>query len=185
MQAPVAIVKTRLQPPHSEIGKLGEMMTKSVREAIFVLAFIFSFNAVAEPLVTQEEASRPNEDISGFDRGIFPGPTIILISPTAKDVHGRIIEASNIRSPFRLELAFQPHGGSKIDWNTFKVTYLKTPEVPLTSRLVPYKTTDGITVINAELPPGTHQFKVEVSDTDQIPSRKVIELIVVSGPSGP
>jgi hypothetical protein len=164
---------------------LGETMIVFARRAIFLIAVVFPFCAAAQPLVTTEEASLPNKDISklGDERGIFPGPTIKLVSPSAKELNTRLIEASNIKSPFEFQLVFQAHNGSAIDWKTLKVTYLKTPEIPITDRLVPsHMTSDGITFADAELPPGSHQFKVEVSDTDQLPSWKVISLVVVSGP---
>jgi hypothetical protein len=155
-------------------------MINYFRAALLIFSVIFSLgDAVAEPLITKEEAGRPNQDIGAIgSRAISPGPTIRLISPSAKDLDTRTVEASDIQSPFKLQLEFQPHGGSSIDWNTFKVTYLKTPEATLTARLIPYKTNNGILFASAEVPPGVHLIKVEVSDSDRIPSWKIIKLAV-------
>src|SRR5262245_27064497 len=56
-----------------------------------------SCEVAAQPLVTAEEASRPNEDIRRLDlRSISPGPTIRMASPSSKDVGLRVIAADDV-----------------------------------------------------------------------------------------
>jgi hypothetical protein len=43
---------------------------------------------------------------------------------------------------------------------------MRTPAIDLTQRIRPYITANGIYVIDAEVPPGTHTLRVDVSDTD-------------------
>jgi hypothetical protein len=55
-------------------------------------------------------------------------------------------------------------GGAKVDPDSIVVTYKKTPEIDITQRIMPFITADGIDVPDAEVPPGTHTFRIEVKD---------------------
>ena len=58
------------------------------------------------------------------------------------------------------------NGGAKIDPDSLKVTYIKSPAVDLTSRLKPFVLPTGIDMPDAELPAGDHLIRVDVKDSD-------------------
>ena len=60
-------------------------------------------------------------------RGILRGPKVEVISPN---------EAAH--SPLRLQLKFETFGGARIDIESVKVLYLRTPNVDLTARVRPF-----------------------------------------------
>ena len=57
-------------------------------------------------------------------------------------------------------------GGSKINAATVKVMYLKSPLVDLTPRLKDAITESGIELTNANVPPGIHDIRIDVTDAD-------------------
>ena len=59
-----------------------------------------------------------------------------------------------IKAPFAMKVEFQPHGGSKIDANSVKVTYLKKPAVDLTPRMKSAISESGINLGDANVPAG-------------------------------
>jgi hypothetical protein len=65
-----------------------------------------------------------------------------------------------------LQLKFESFGGAKIDTDSVKVTYMKSPSVDLTPRLKPFVKPDGIDMPDAELPPGDHVIRVDVKDSE-------------------
>jgi hypothetical protein len=89
------------------------------------------------------------------NRGITRGPRIELVSGTEP-----------VRSPTHLMVKFVPFGGAKIDPNSVKVTYLRSPNVDLTSRLMPFVLPTGIDMPDAQLPAGDHTVRVDVKDSD-------------------
>jgi hypothetical protein len=50
--------------------------------------------------------------------------------------------------------------------DSITVTYMKMPAINITQRLMPFIRADGIDVPNAEVPPGTHQIRIELKYTD-------------------
>ena len=117
--------------------------------------------ALAGPvqLITPAEARLPplKGALPSASRGITRGPRIELVdTPTDGAIH----------SPMHLQLKFQAFGGAQVDPNAVQVTYLKSPEVDLTSRLKPYVQASGIDIPEAALPPGDHVLRVDVKDTD-------------------
>ena len=114
--------------------------------------------ARAVPLITAEEAALPPQKgavpISG--RGITRGPKIQV--PEA--------ETGVQTSPMRFQVKFQTFGGSSIDLDALKVTYLKTPVVDLTPRIKPFAQSTGIDMPDALLPPGDHLVRVDIKDSD-------------------
>ena len=135
--------------------------------------FLLSMGAITEAnafqFVTDQEASLP-DDLSGLVRGgPTRGPDILIRSPASN--------GSLIRSPITLRIKFQPHGGGRIDRDSILVTYKKLPPVDITQRISPYIQEDGITIDDAELPPGTHRFQIDVFDTD---GRKATEYLTVN-----
>jgi hypothetical protein len=65
-----------------------------------------------------------------------------------------------------LQLKFGSYGGAKIDPDSVKVTYLKTPNVDLTARIKSFVQATGIDVPDAELPVGDHIVRVDIKDSD-------------------
>ena len=88
-------------------------------------------------------------------RGVTRAPKIDLVSA-----------GGPVQSPMRLQLKFESCGGAKIDPESVRFTYLRTPNVDLTPRLKFFVQTTGIDVPDVELPVGDHVIRVEIKDTD-------------------
>ncbi|MDB5576676.1 MAG: hypothetical protein JWR80_1852 [Bradyrhizobium sp.] len=126
--------------------------------AIFLaLVATAPMSAVAAPLITPEEAALPplKGAVPNSARGITRGPKIQV--PEA---------AAALPSPMRFQVKFQTFGGSSIDLDALKVTYLKSPVVDLTSRIKPFVQATGIDMPDAQLPPGEHLVRVDVKDSE-------------------
>jgi hypothetical protein len=108
-------------------------------------------------LIKPEEAALPSPpdapSIALVTRGITRKPSIVLTSPE-----------SSVSSPFNLNFKFQAHGGSTINADSFRLIYLKQPNVDLTARAKPFVTATGVNMTEAEAPPGRHAIKVMISD---------------------
>jgi hypothetical protein len=106
--------------------------------------------------ITEKEAALPlNLDPK---RAITRGPIITVISPAAG--------AGLVTSPLHFKVKFEGRGGAKIDVESTLVTYEKLPAVDLTQRIRAFVVSGGIDVENAEVPPGTHRIRIDVSDTN-------------------
>ena len=123
------------------------------------LAAIFSAPnpAYAAQLITAEEAKLPPPKgaVATDRRGVTRGPKVEFV-PAAEPLH----------SPVHLQLKFEPFGGAKIDPESVRVTYLRTPNVDLTARIKSYVQPTGIDIPDVELPPGEHTVRVDIKDTD-------------------
>ena len=110
-------------------------------------------------LITPAEAQLPplKGAVASASRGITRGPRIELVD-TGTD--------SAFHSPMHLQLKFQAFGGAQVDPSAVQVTYLRSPEVDLTSRLKPFVQASGIDVPEAALPPGEHVLRIDVKDSD-------------------
>ena len=108
-------------------------------------------------LISADEAKLPPPKgaIAVATRGITRGPKIAYVGA-----------ADETKSPMRLQLKFESFGGAKIDTDSLKVTYIKTPSVDLTPRLKPFVKPDGIDMPDAELPAGDHVIRVDVKDSE-------------------
>jgi hypothetical protein len=124
--------------------------------------------ANALELVTTQEAGLP-DDLVGIVRGVTRGPDILLVSPSAS--------AGLVKSPLTLRIRFKAHGGSTIDPESVVVTYKKIPAIDTTQRIHSYIRADGIEIPNAELPPGTHRFRIDVKDKA---GRAGVELVTIN-----
>jgi hypothetical protein len=125
--------------------------------AIFLASTIAPIAAVASPLITAEEAALPPQKgaVPNSGRGITRGPKIQV--PEA---------ASSQPSPVHLLVKFQTYGGSNIDLDALKVSYLKSPVVDLTARIKPFAQATGIDMPDAQLPPGEHLVRIDVKDSE-------------------
>ncbi len=63
-------------------------------------------------------------------------------------------------------MQFRAFGGASIDPSTVVITYLKQPAIDLTQRLTPFITAQGISIPQAQVPPGKHQFWIELKDNE-------------------
>jgi hypothetical protein len=121
--------------------------------------------AVATParafqLVTPAEAALPAGTVPALELRGSPTrrPNVIVVSPPPN--------AGLMHSPLDLKLQFRAFGGAEIDPNSVVVTYLKEPAIDITQRIMPFITAQGIDVSQADVPPGKHQFWVELKDKD-------------------
>ena len=126
--------------------------------AVFGAVTAMPIPARAAPLITAEEAALPPQKgaIANSGRGITRGPKIQV--PDA--------ETGAQTSPMRFQVKFQAFGGSSIDLEALKVTYLKTPVVDLTPRIKPFAQPNGIDMPDAQLPPGDHLVRIDIKDSD-------------------
>jgi hypothetical protein len=124
--------------------------------ATFILMAQAPEAAAGVVLITPEEAQLPTPKGVFVGRAITRGPRIDLSSSDTGELH----------SPLRLQLKFRGFGGATIDLNTLRVTYLKVPNVDLTSRVSPYAQLTGIEIPDAEAPPGEHLVRMEVQDSE-------------------
>jgi hypothetical protein len=77
-----------------------------------------------------------------------------------------VASGEQVHSPMHLQLKFEPFGGAKIDPDSVKVTYLRTPNVDLTSRVKSFVQPTGIDIPDVELPVGEHMVRVDIKDSD-------------------
>jgi len=125
-------------------------------------AVVAAFLAIGEAkagtvLISADEAKLPPPKgaVAVATRGITRGPKVAYVGT-----------ADTSKSPMRLQLKFESFGGAKIDTDSLKVTYIKSPSVDLTSRLKPFVKPDGIDMPDAELPAGDHIIRVDVKDSE-------------------
>ena len=108
-------------------------------------------------LISAEEAKLPPPKgaMAADRRGITRGPKIEVVG-----------EREQSHSPVHLQLKFESFGGSKIDPDSLKVIYLRTPNVDLTERVRSFAGATGLDMPDAELPPGDHMIRVDIKDSD-------------------
>ncbi|WP_454620454.1 hypothetical protein [Bradyrhizobium cenepequi] len=129
--------------------------------ASFIVALIIPAVARAgERLITEEEAKLPPPKgaVAADRRGILRGPKIEFISP-GEEAH----------SPIHLKLKFEAYGGAKIETESVRMMYLRTPNVDLTPRVKQYLQPAGIDMPGAELPPGEYMVRIDLKDSDGRP----------------
>lgn len=135
-----------------------------VLQNVFLAAAVLlgtPFQSYAGQLITEDEARLPPPKgaVATERRGIMRGPKVIYAGPN-----------DATKSPIRLVLKFESYGDAKIDPNSVKMTYLRTPNVDLTSRVTKYVQPTGIDMPDAELPPGDYMLRVDLKDSDGRPA---------------
>jgi hypothetical protein len=140
---------------------------KTACAALLGSAMVMSVPAHAASLITTEEAALPPQKgaVPNSGRGITRGPKIQVP-----------VDAGAQASPMRLQIKFQTFGGSSIDLDALKVSYLKSPVVDLTPRIKPFAQATGIDMPDAQLPPGEHLVRVDVKDSDGRPASVIFLL---------
>ena len=128
--------------------------------ACIALAPMAGPGIAGQVLITEDEAKLPPPKgaVAADRRGILRGPKIQFVA-----------DGDTVHSPTRLHLKFESFGGTKIDPDSVKVTYLRTPNVDLTPRLKPFIQANGIDIPDAELPQGEHMLRVDLKDSDGRP----------------
>src|ERR1051325_8883487 len=137
--------------------------------AIFAVAFwLLASSAAAQTvqLITDKEARLPAAP-QAASRAITRGPGVKLLSPE-----------SVAKNPFPLKVAFEPRGGSKVDLSSVQVTYLKNPQVDLTSRIQSAIRPDGIDLAAATAPAGDHPIRITVKDDEGRQGSLVVNISV-------
>jgi hypothetical protein len=107
-------------------------------------------------LITPDEAKLPPPKgaVALSARGVTRGPKIELVSQAA------------VKSPANIQLKFQTFGGAKVDLAAVHATYLRSPNVDLTTRIKPFVNEAGINLQSVELPPGDHMLRIDIKDSD-------------------
>jgi hypothetical protein len=130
-----------------------------------VLSFIagcagISTAALAFQLISPAEAALPNASPPTFEMRGSPTrrPHITVVSPPP--------DAGLVQSPLDLKLRYRAFGGAHINPDTVVITYLKKPAIDITQRVKPFITATGIDIKQADVPPGLHQFWIELKDND-------------------
>lgn len=125
--------------------------------AIAIVSSAVTPSFAGHVLITEEEAKLPPPKgaVATDRRGVTRGPKVKFVE-----------EGEPVRSPMHLKLTFESFGGAKIDPDSVKVTYLKTPNVDLTPRIKSFVQATGIDIPDVELPAGEHMVRVDVKDSD-------------------
>ena len=145
-------------------------MKRTILLGLVAAGLLFSGAArAATQLITEEEARLPPPKgaIAADRRGIMRGPKVEFVSPR-----------DSVNSPLRLVLKFESYGGAKIDPESVKVIFLRSPNVDLTARVKPFVQPDGINMQDAELPPGEYTVRVDIKDSDGRPGTAIFTLKV-------
>lgn len=127
-------------------------------------------SAAAIDLITEDEARLPALPKMATRGGITRGPGIKVVSPSPD---------GQVKAPFAMKVEFQPHGGSKIDAGSIKITYLKKPAVDLTPRLKAAISESGINLGDANVPAGAHDIRIDVTDAEGRTKSETVSFTVI------
>ena len=111
--------------------------------------------AAGTVLITDQEAKLPLDRRIAGTRGITRGPRIEF-------VHHDVL----VGSPLHFQMKFHSFGGATIVVQSIRLIYLKTPDIDLTSRVMPFAQASGIDIPDAEIPSGEHYLQAEVADSE-------------------
>jgi hypothetical protein len=135
-------------------------LSSAIGAGLFAWLAMAGSQAGAFQLVTSEEAALPARSVPMLDLRGSPTrrPIVVVVSPAPG--------AGLVHSPLDLKLDFRAFGGSQIDPDSVVVTYLKDPAIDITQRITRFISTSGIVIRQADVPPGRHEFWVQVRDKD-------------------
>jgi hypothetical protein len=133
------------------------MMASRIGLILLAMSLLTAGRAGATQLITDEEAKLPppRGAVAADRRGILRGPKVDVILP-----------GDTVHSPMHLQLKFEAFGGAKIDPDSVRMTFLRTPNVDLTPRIKPFVQAAGIDMPDTELPPGEYTIRVDIKDSD-------------------
>jgi hypothetical protein len=125
--------------------------------AALALSALAGAAEAGQVLITEQEAQLPppRGAVAADRRGITRGPKIDVVQA-----------AEPIHSPMHFKVRFEAFGGAKIDSDSVKVSYLRTPIVDLSPRVKSFLQASGIDMPDVELPAGDHMVRIDVKDTD-------------------
>lgn len=149
---------------------MSSSFDRSLPALALAAGLMMSASVGAMELITEDEGRLPAAPRVETRGGITRGPSVKIVSPAPDSL---------LRAPFNMKIDFQPHGGSKIDSSTVKVTYLTKPSVDLTPRLKSAISETGINAPEIHVPAGTHNLKVDVTDADGRTKSGVVTFTVV------
>lgn len=141
-----------------------------MRSSVVIVAGLIAVLPVvahAEMLISVQEAALPSASGATTFRGISRGPKIEVVD---------LKEGATLKSPLNLKMTFKSFGGATVNADSVKVTYVKNPAVDLTPRVKKYIQVGGLDMPAAELPPGDHEFLVELRDSDGRPGVTTFKL---------
>jgi hypothetical protein len=138
----------------------------------FAVVLVAAKSATAFELITAAEAALPPGKVRSVEVRGSPTrrPSITLISPSG---------AGGIYSPLDFKLRFNAFGGAGIDPNSVVVTYIKQPDIDITARVKAFISANGIDIAQAEVPPGLHEFWIELMDSNGNSNGREVEFLVV------
>lgn len=130
--------------------------------------------AMADLIVTQEEFDRyqnytaPSK--AEVDKSSIDGPKIVVFQPDLDKA---------IKSPFPIEIFFQPNEGKKISWKTFKVFYGNF-QFDITSRFLKEArlTGNSVYIDKVDIPVGYHKLTIKISDEGNKSTQKDFLVLV-------
>ena len=85
-----------------------------------------------------------------------PGAPKIIVDKPAQN--------GSVHAPFAIKIRFVPSSGNKINLDSLEVDVHKLIKISLVSRLKPYLTSEGINVADAQIPSGTYNVHIALSD---------------------
>jgi hypothetical protein len=155
------VPETTVRPNRPPMSRKPHQGWRNRRGALCLIGLVASVTpAGAVQLVTEQEAALPPDRLPSLELRGSPTrrPRVVVVSPPPN--------AGVVKSPLGLKVKFQAYGGARIDPDSIVVTYKKTPLIDITQRIMPFISADGIEVPEAEVPPGTHEFRIELKDKD-------------------
>jgi hypothetical protein len=137
-----------------------EKLAASIAAGLVGWLVMADAQAGAFQLVSSEEAALPARSVPLLELRGSPTrrPIVVVVSPAPG--------AGLVHSPLDLKLEFRAFGGAQIDPDSVVVTYLKDPAIDITQRITPFISTSGIIITQAAVPPGKHEFWVQLKDKD-------------------
>jgi hypothetical protein len=133
-------------------------MQKTLRHfTLLAVLTLISNLAESAVLISPIEAAMPDDSVKSNTRGIIRGPGVEVVSPDLNSI---------VKGAFNFKVEFKERGGNKIDKDSIKVIYMKSPNIELTPRLNKAISEKGIFFDNAEAPSGTHLIKIILKDVD-------------------
>ncbi len=132
-------------------------MNRPISIALLFLGLGVAAPGIAGPIITEKEAALPVAKGELKTRGISRGPGIKVVSPDP---------STAVRGAFDIQVNFEPRGGNKIDPNSVRIMYLRSPAVDLTPRLKSGISETGVLYSKAEVPQGEHTLRIVVKDIE-------------------